>query len=48
MVWWVWLIAVVVVVGLLGAAVLGVQARRRSGGVIVVRRGRRPGRGRVR
>lgn len=48
MVWWVWLVAVVVVLGLLVGAVAGVQARRRSGGVIVVRRGRRPGRGKVR
>ncbi|CAM5703996.1 hypothetical protein SALBM135S_07600 [Streptomyces alboniger] len=45
MAWWVWCVAVIAVVGLLTAAVLGVQARRRSGGVVVVRRGRRSGRG---
>lgn len=45
MAWWVWCVAVMAVVGLLAAVVLGVQARRRRGGVIVVRRGRRSGRG---
>lgn len=48
MVWWVWLVAVVAVAGLLVGGVLGTQARRRGGGVIVVRRGRRPRGGRAR
>lgn len=48
MVWWGWLILVVVAVAVLAGAALGVQARRRAGTVIAVRRGRRPGKGGVR
>ncbi|MER7142454.1 MULTISPECIES: hypothetical protein [Streptomyces] len=48
MIWWAWLIAALVVVLALSGLVLGTQARRRRGGVIVVRRGRRSGSGRGR
>lgn len=40
MVWWVWLILVVAAVAVASLVVLGVQAGRRSGTVIAVRRGR--------
>jgi len=32
--WWVWLIVIVVVLGLLFGGVLALQAKRRSGGII--------------
>lgn len=35
--WWVWLIIVVVVFGLLFGGFIGLQAKRRSGGVITRR-----------
>jgi hypothetical protein len=37
--WWLWLVIAGVVVAAAGS-MLGIQARRRSGGVIAVRRGR--------
>jgi hypothetical protein len=40
MVWWGWVVLVVAVVGLLIAAAVAVQAKRRSGTVIAVRSGR--------
>lgn len=43
MVWWLWLVIAGVVVVAAAGALLGIQARRRSGGVIAVR----PGRGRA-
>ncbi|MEU0257336.1 hypothetical protein ABZ299_33800 [Streptomyces sp. NPDC006184] len=45
MVWWAWVVLVIVAMGLIAAATLAVQARRRSGTVIAVRGGRRSGRG---
>ncbi|MFF8401431.1 hypothetical protein ACF06P_07310 [Streptomyces sp. NPDC015684] len=45
MVWWLWVLLLVAVVGLLSAATLAVQARRRAGTVIAVRGGGRSGRG---
>jgi heme exporter protein D len=39
--WWVWLVVVVAAVAAVALLTLGVQARRRSGTVIAVRRGRR-------
>lgn len=48
MIWWMWLAAVLVALLVLAGAVLGVQAKRRGGGAIVVRRGRRAGRGGIR
>ncbi|MFC9930674.1 hypothetical protein [Streptomyces sp. NPDC127190] len=44
MVWWSWVVLLIAVVGLLTAATLVVQARRRSGTVIAVRTAHRPGR----
>ncbi|WP_208036979.1 hypothetical protein [Streptomyces cyanogenus] len=38
--WWIWLVALVAAVALLAGAVVLVQARRRSGTVIAVNRGR--------
>ncbi|MFE9427405.1 hypothetical protein ACFYNO_31045 [Kitasatospora sp. NPDC006697] len=46
--WWLWVIIVVAVLTVLTAAVVWVQARRRSGSVITVRRGHRGGKGGVR
>ncbi|GGX75746.1 hypothetical protein GCM10010358_32580 [Streptomyces minutiscleroticus] len=43
--WWMWLVVVFVALVVVGALALGVQARRRSGTVIAVRRGRPGGRG---
>lgn len=37
--WWVWPVLVVVAVAVLGGMLLWVQARRRAGTVIAVRRG---------
>ncbi|MCS0603017.1 hypothetical protein NX794_17615 [Streptomyces sp. LP11] len=45
MAWWVWLVAVIAVVGLVSAVTVGVQSKRRSGTVIAVRAGRPSGRG---
>ncbi|MEU9731623.1 hypothetical protein [Streptomyces sp. NPDC048002] len=45
--WWFWLILVVALVAVLAGSFLGVQARRRSGGVIVTRRTRSKGKGTV-
>ncbi|MDF9813723.1 hypothetical protein [Streptomyces sp. SPB162] len=48
--WWIWIVIVVAVLAVLVGSAVGVQARRRSGGVIAVRRGaigRRAGKGRV-
>ncbi|MEU6556543.1 hypothetical protein ABZ915_40835 [Streptomyces sp. NPDC046915] len=42
-VWWVWLVLVVAAVAVASLLALGVQAGRRSGTVIAVRRGRRYG-----
>ncbi|MFF7356704.1 MULTISPECIES: hypothetical protein [Streptomyces] len=42
--WWSWVIFLIAAVGLLTAATLAVQARRRSGTVIAVRTGNRPSR----
>ncbi|MFI9150362.1 hypothetical protein [Streptomyces sp. NPDC053367] len=42
--WWSWVVLLVAVAGVLTAAALVVQARRRSGTVIAVRPARRPGR----
>ncbi|MEU6479179.1 hypothetical protein ABZ858_20275 [Streptomyces sp. NPDC047017] len=42
--WWVWLVAAVIVIAVLFGSVLAVQARRRRGRVIVVRRNRSAGR----
>ncbi|MFG2192767.1 hypothetical protein [Streptomyces sp. NPDC048639] len=42
--WWVWIVVIAVVVGVLALTIMGVQARRRSGGVIAVKR---RGRGRT-
>ncbi|MDT0463739.1 MULTISPECIES: hypothetical protein [Streptomyces] len=42
--WWEWPVLVVVAVALLSGLSLWVQARRRAGTVIAVRRGDRPGR----
>lgn len=41
--WWVWLVLVVAAVAVVSLLTLGVQAGRRSGTVIAVRRGRRYG-----
>ncbi|MET8946351.1 hypothetical protein ABZX30_22900 [Streptomyces sp. NPDC004542] len=41
MVWWMWLVVVVAAVAVASLLTLGVQAGRRSGTVIAVRRGRR-------
>ncbi|MEW2635781.1 hypothetical protein AB0903_30125 [Streptomyces sp. NPDC048389] len=38
--WWLWLFVAGVLAVVAAGALLGVQARRRSGGVIAVRRGR--------
>ncbi|MEV4442256.1 hypothetical protein AB0K09_25270 [Streptomyces sp. NPDC049577] len=46
--WWAWLVIVVVGVLAVAGTAAGVQARRRSGTVIAVRRGRGPGRRAVR
>lgn len=43
--WWNWLVLLIALVLLTVTAGLVVQARRRSGTVIAVRHGRRPGRG---
>ncbi|MEU8590120.1 hypothetical protein AB0C59_24440 [Streptomyces sp. NPDC048664] len=44
--WWMWPVLVVVAVAVLGGLLLWVQARRRAGTVIAVRRGGKPwGRG---
>ncbi|MGK5637506.1 hypothetical protein ACSNOK_04190 [Streptomyces sp. URMC 126] len=45
MLWWGWLIIAAVGLLVVAGALAGVQARRRSGTVIVVRRGQRAGRG---
>ncbi|MDJ0342310.1 hypothetical protein QMK19_21475 [Streptomyces sp. H10-C2] len=49
--WWVWIVVAVAVLLMLAGSAARVQARRRSGGVIAVRRGgshvRRTGKGRV-
>ncbi|MEV6314666.1 hypothetical protein [Streptomyces sp. NPDC051776] len=42
--WWVWIIIIAVIVGALALSTMGIQARRRSGGVIAVKR---RGRGRT-
>lgn len=42
--WWGWLIAVVVVLVLIVLGILWIQARRRSGGVVVSGRGKDRGR----
>lgn len=42
--WWSWVVFVIAAVGLLTAATLTVQARRRRGTVIAVRTGRRASR----
>ncbi|MEU7052170.1 MULTISPECIES: hypothetical protein [Streptomyces] len=44
MVWWGWVIVLLAVAGLLVAAAVAVQARRRSGTVIAVRSDRGAGR----
>jgi hypothetical protein len=41
--WWLWLVVVVAAVAAVALLTVGVQARRRSGTVIAVRRGRVPG-----
>ena len=38
--WWVWLIIVVVVIAILFGSFIAIQARRRSGGVIISDRNR--------
>ncbi|MFI5685134.1 hypothetical protein [Streptomyces sp. NPDC051636] len=43
MVWWVWLVLAVAAVAVTALLALGIQAGRRSGTVIAVRRGRRYG-----
>ncbi|WP_216725858.1 hypothetical protein [Streptomyces sp. NRRL S-31] len=43
--WWGWIVLLVAVIGLVVAATLSVQAKRRAGTVIAVRGGRRTGRG---
>ncbi|MEW2576374.1 hypothetical protein [Streptomyces syringium] len=45
MIWWGWLIVAAVILLALMVAVAGVQARRRTGTVIAVQRGRRFGKG---
>ncbi|MCC3654220.1 hypothetical protein LIX60_22700 [Streptomyces sp. S07_1.15] len=44
--WWLWLVIAGAVAVVVIGAMLGIQARRRSGGVIAVRRGRAGGKGR--
>ncbi|MEU4656891.1 hypothetical protein AB0G32_23650 [Streptomyces sp. NPDC023723] len=43
MVWWTWLVVAVAVLVAVVLLTLAVQARRRSGTVVAVRSGRRPG-----
>ncbi|WP_327189218.1 hypothetical protein [Streptomyces xinghaiensis] len=43
--WWLWLVIAGAVAVVVIGTMLGVQARRRSGGVIAVRRGRAGGKG---
>ncbi|MEU2062489.1 hypothetical protein [Streptomyces sp. NPDC013455] len=47
MVWWLWVVLLVAVVGLVAVATMAVQAKRRAGTVIAVRGGRRMRRGGV-
>ncbi|MER6027134.1 hypothetical protein [Streptomyces sp. NPDC001851] len=42
--WWSWVVFLIAVAGVITAAALAVQAKRRSGTVIAVRTGPRPGR----
>ncbi|GAA2019198.1 hypothetical protein JL107_15440 [Nakamurella flavida] len=43
--WWVWLIIVVVIVVIAVGAFIALQAKRKSGGVIINDRSRRKGKG---
>ncbi|GAB2331833.1 hypothetical protein AB0N20_22875 [Streptomyces griseoincarnatus] len=45
--WWVWLVAVVMLLAAGTGILAGVQTRRRRGGVIVVRRTRPKGKGKA-